>query len=77
MTIPFLGTSRLVHPTLADLRNLLVVNDAEAPPPLTDMDENTRTRLEELPTGSIGLVYEGDSEGVWCVRVCVCVSTKC
>jgi len=63
MTIPFLGSARKVRPTLKDLRTLLYVDDAQIPPSIKEMDEETQTRLNELETGSIALVYEGKSEG--------------
>ena len=58
MTIPFMGTKRIVRPTRADMQVLLLKNDIELPPDIDEMEEATREQLHALPTGSIALVYQ-------------------
>ena len=58
MTIPFMGTKRIVRPTRADMQVLLLKNDIELPPDIDEMEEATREQLHALTTGSIALVYQ-------------------
>jgi len=63
MTIPFLGRARKVRPTLDDLKVLLSVNDSDLPPAIDTLDEETKSQLTQLPTGSVALIYQGKNEG--------------
>ena len=63
MTIPFLGERRIVRPTKEDLVTMLMCNDIEVPPALTELDPQTREQLEKLDTGSVALVFEGTNDG--------------
>merc|ERR1719495_1547496 len=57
VTIPFL-TKRIIRPTRNDMQVLLLKNDIELPPDLTEMEESTQAQLNALNTGSIALLYE-------------------
>jgi len=63
MTIPFMK-KRIVHPQREDVQVLLLKNDIEMPPDITEMAKSTQEQLQALDTGSIALVYEElDDEG--------------
>ena len=57
MTIPFMK-KRIVHPQREDMQVLLLKNDIEMPPDITEMAKSTQEQLQALDTGSIALVYE-------------------
>merc|ERR1719397_2405283 len=56
-TVPFIGPSRRLHPTLKDLELLLSSDDANKPPEIEEMTSEFKEELSKMETGSVALVY--------------------
>jgi len=60
-TVPFIGRSRRLHPTLKDLELLLSSDDANKPPEVEAMSNEFKEELNKMETGSVALVFSDPS----------------
>merc|ERR1719342_248730 len=60
-TVPFIGPSRRLHPSLKDLELLLSSDDAHKPPEVEAMSNEFKEELNKMETGSVALVFSDPS----------------